>query len=266
MSIRWQSYAALGDSLSEGLEDPYPDGSMRGWTDRLAAHLAARHGEPIRFANFAIRGRLLTEILDEQVEPALALKPELVSLWGGGNDIMRPKVDVPDLLGRLDEAVARFRAAGSDVLLGTTMDSKGSPILEMTRPRAMELNLGVWQIARRHGAFVADTWSLTCLRDWRMWFEDRLHLSGEGHERVAQAALVALGLDPDRPDWDAPLAARPPMTRRDRLEWNYVWARDYLRPWLGRRIRGTSSGDGRGPKYPDWVLVSATGRVAGTAE
>ncbi len=90
----WRRYVAMGDSLTEGLVDPYPDGSPRGWADRFAGHLAAAAGEPLQYANLAIRGRLLRPIIAEQLEPALALKPDVVSLWGGGNDIMRPRVDV----------------------------------------------------------------------------------------------------------------------------------------------------------------------------
>lgn len=266
MSTPWQSYAALGDSLTEGLEDELPDCTYRGWADRLAGHLARRNGRPLQYANFAIRGRLLGQIIDEQVEPALALKPDLISLWGGGNDFLRPKADAGALLGQLDDTVARFRAIGSEVLLGTGVDCKGSPILELTRPRTMEFNLGVWTIARKHGARVVDCWAMKSLRDWRMWHADRLHLNAEGHERVSQAALVALDLEPDRPDWDAPLEAAAPLTRRERAAWNYTWARDHVRPWVGRRIRRTSSGEGRTAKHPRWVTVSPESDGVETAQ
>ena len=46
----WQRYVALGDSLTEGLEDTNADGSYRGWADRLAQHLADRNGAPVEYA------------------------------------------------------------------------------------------------------------------------------------------------------------------------------------------------------------------------
>lgn len=266
MSTPWQRYVALGDSLTEGLEDLRPDGSYAGWADRLAGHLATRAGQPIEYANLAIRGRLLGQILDEQVEPALALEPDLVSLWGGGNDMLRPNIDLDGLLGRLDAAVAKLRAAGSDVLMGLGFDCKGSPILELTRNRTAVFNLGVWTIARRHGAFVTDIWNLGSLRDWRMWHDDRLHLSPEGHERVAQAALVALGQEPSDPDYTVPLPPAPAKTRRETLAWNYAWARDHAAPWIGRRIRRTSSGAGRTAKHPSYVTVSPAPSADRTAQ
>ncbi|MFZ1410397.1 MAG: SGNH/GDSL hydrolase family protein [Micropruina sp.] len=252
----WTSYVAIGDSITEGLADALPDGRMRGWADRLAQHLADRRGEPVRYANLAIRGRLLGQIIDEQLEPALALRPDLVSLWGGGNDMLRPGADPDALATKLEEAVARLRGEGIDVLLGIQVDCKDSPIIRLTRPASATFNANVWSLARRQGAHVMDVWSMRSLRDWRMWHEDRLHLNQAGHERVSQAALVGLGLAPDRLEWDAPLLAQAPMTRRQRAAWNYAWAREHAGPWIGRRVRRTSTGAGRTAKYPAYIDIS----------
>jgi lysophospholipase L1-like esterase len=242
--------------LTEGLADAYPDGRERGWADRLAQHLADRRGAPIAYANLAIRGRLLRPIVAEQVEPALALGPDLVSIWGAGNDLLRPNSDPDALAACLEAPVARLRARGIDVLLGTGIDCKGTPVLSTTRKRTAVYNANLWSLARRHGAFVLDAWGLRCLHDRRMWHDDRIHLSAEAHERVSQAALVALGLAPDRDDWDAPLPPVPPLSPGEWVAWNLRWGRVHLAPWIGRRLRGISSGDGRPPKHPAWVTVA----------
>ena len=88
------SYAAIGDSFTEGMGDERPDGTPRGWADLVAAALAHAAGEPIGYANLAIRGRLLAPILDEQLPAATALRPQLLSINGGGNDILRPRVSI----------------------------------------------------------------------------------------------------------------------------------------------------------------------------
>ncbi|MCW3158214.1 SGNH/GDSL hydrolase family protein [Micropruina sonneratiae] len=251
---RWRRYVAIGDSLTEGLVDPYPNGEPRGWADRFAQHLADAAGESIDYANLAIRGRLLRPIIAEQLEPALALQPELVSLWGGGNDILRPRADVDAITAELERAVVRLREAGVDVLLGTGIDAKGSPLLDLTRSRTALFNANVWSIARRHGAFVIDVWGMRCLKHWGMWFDDRLHFNSIGHERVSQAALVAVGL-PASDGWDDPLPELPAKTRREWLDWQLSWARQHAGPWLGRRIRRTSSGAGRSAKLPEYVAV-----------
>ena len=253
---RWRSFVALGDSMTEGLQDLDPNGVPIGWADRFAQHLANRAGEPIRYANLAIRGRLLGQILAEQVEPALALKPDLVSLWGGGNDMLRPSADPDEMAADVERAVIRFREAGADVLLGLGSDPRDSPVIKLTRPRVAVYNLNLVGIARAHGAHLVDGWNLAAVRDWRMWHEDRLHLTPAGHELIAQAALVSLGLAPSRPDWDTPLPPVPPLNFRESLDWNLVWGRDHLAPWLGRRLHHTSSGAGRTAKYPDYIQVA----------
>ena len=266
-SSHWHRYAALGDSFTEGLWD-VPDGEppartelvspaleCRGWADLLAGHLAERlagdPGEPFRYANLAVRGRLLGPILREQLPTAMELKPDLVSLIGGGNDLLRPAAD-PDRLARdLERAVVDLRTAGIDVLLGTGMDVKDSPLVRRSRNRVAVMNAHVWSIARRHGAHVLDLWGMRSLRDWRMWAPDRIHLTTEGHRRVGQGALVALGLEPDDDAWDDPLAPLPPLPRLTQVQADVDWWRAHAYPWATRRLRGRSSGDLRGPKRPE---------------
>ncbi|NYI59496.1 lysophospholipase L1-like esterase [Cellulomonas soli] len=269
--VRWSRYVAIGDSFSEGLWDapghpagphiplPPADAPLRGWADQLAMHLSQRRtaaGQPpLEYANLAIRGRLLRPILREQVPVALDLRPDLVSLVGGGNDILRPSVDVDRLARDLEAGVARLRAAGIDVLLGTGMDAAGSPLVRATRARVGVFNAHVWSIARRHGAYVLDLWGMRSLSDWRMWSDDRIHLTKDGHARVAQAALVGLGLAPDVPDWDEPPAPLPPVPRLAQVRDDARWAKVHLYPWATRRLHGTSSGAARTAKRPEATPV-----------
>ncbi|UZN04067.1 SGNH/GDSL hydrolase family protein [Cellulomonas sp. S1-8] len=259
---RWTRYVACGDSFSEGLWDA-PDGvdaPLRGWADQLASHLSQRRTAaglaPLEYANLAVRGRLMRPILTEQVPAALALEPDLVSIIGGGNDILRPSVDVDRVAADLERVVAAVRARGVDVLLGTGFDARKSPLVRTTRARVGVYSAHVWSIARRQGAFVLDPWGMRSLVDWRMWSEDRIHLTTQGHTRVAQAALVALGLPPDRTDWDDPLAPLPPVPTMEQARANARWLREHAYPWATRRLRRQSSGDRRGPKRPDPTPVA----------
>ncbi|ADG73596.1 lipolytic protein G-D-S-L family [Cellulomonas flavigena DSM 20109] len=253
---RWTRYVACGDSFSEGLWDA-PDGQdapLRGWADQLASHLSRRRTaagrEPLEYANLAVRGRLMRPILTEQVPAALELGPDLVSIIGGGNDILRPSVDVERVAADLERVVAHVRSQGVDVLMGTGFDTHDSPLVRATRPRVGIFTAHVWSIARRHGAYVLDMWGMRSLHDWRMWADDRIHLTTPGHTRVAQAALVALGLPPDRADWDDPLAPLPPVPRLERARADARWLREHAYPWATRRLRGRSSGDLLAAKRP----------------
>jgi len=254
--VPWTRYLALGDSFTEGLWD-LPEGTphdapgvrLRGWADRLAEALSSRRvaaGQaPLEYANLAIRGRLVRPIVREQLPAALAYSPDLVSLVAGGNDILRPKVDIDDISAVIDDAVGRLRAAGADVLMATGFDVSGNPIVELTRGRVGQFNANLWSIARKHDAHVLDLWGMRSLHDLRLWADDRIHLRPEGHRRVAQAALVALGLVPDDGLWDVPMSGRGPVPWRERASSDAQWARDHLLPWATRRLRAQSSGDER---------------------
>lgn len=253
-SVRWARYIAMGDSFSEGLWDPYPDAPdvQRGWADNLAAALSARRiaaGEaPLEYGNLAIRGRKLRPIIDEQLQVTIDAQPDLVSLVAGGNDILRASADLDAISAALEDAVVALRASGADVLMGTGF--KAGAALSWTNGRTGIFNANVWSIARRHGAHVLDLWGMRSLADLRLWSEDRIHLTPEGHQRVANAALVALGLEPDDAAYDNPLDAAPPAAFRDAARANAAWMRQHVGPWVKRRLTGTSSGDGRSAKWP----------------
>lgn len=241
----WGRYVAIGDSLSEGLEDARPDGTYRGWADRLAERLAGRaydDGRSFEYGNLAVRGRLMADIALRQADEALELEPDLVSIWGGGNDCLRIGVDLDQVSTLLEEAVIRIRATGADVLMSTTTYVKGAPIVSLAHPKAAELTANIYTIAARHDCYVTDVWGLKALRDWRMWADDRIHLSSLGHRLVAQRAYAALGFPVAGTTFD-PLPAQPVVRLADQARGHVTWARSYLLPWVGRRIRGRSSGD-----------------------
>ncbi|WP_171163770.1 SGNH/GDSL hydrolase family protein [Streptomyces sp. I05A-00742] len=245
------SYAAVGDSFTEGVGDPGPGDSFIGWADRLAVLLADQQEEhTFRYANLAVRGRLLDQIVEEQVPRAKELAPGLVTFCAGGNDILRPGSDPDDVAERYEAAVADLRASVGTVLVCTGFDTRDVPVLKHLRGKIATYTAHVRAIADRHDCPVLDLWSLRSVQDRRAWSDDRLHLSPDGHTRVALRAAQVLGLsvpaDPDQP-WPAEGQRTPAEVRRD----NIHWAREHLVPWIGRRLRGESSGDHVEPKRPD---------------
>jgi lysophospholipase L1-like esterase len=247
------SYVAIGDSFTEGLDDPWgtADGCFRGWADRVAEAFAARD-DSFRYANLAVRGRKLDAIVAEQVPRALELAPELVSLAGGTNDVLRPRVDLDALGSVFEGAVRSLRANGSQVVLFQSVDpTPRSRVIASTLPRIKALTTMVEEIAERHSCILVRLWGAPVFAHPKVWSADRLHLSSQGHARVAGAVLEALGLGD--PSWAADLGPYDVVPRRQRLYDDIGWARHHLAPWVARRLRGTSSGDGRTGKYPDLV-------------
>jgi len=245
----WSRYVAIGDSFTEGIGDPEPQspGGFRGWADRVAEVLG-EGTDDFAYANLAIRGRLLQQILDEQIEPALELRPDLVTISAGGNDIIRPNTDPDDVAERLEGGVARLRSDGATVVLFNGPDIGMTPVLGRVRGKVAIYNENLRAIASRHDLVVADMWALRELKDPRMWAPDRLHFSPIGHNTIARMVLDALGVDNDlEPYSPEPLPPRP--WRQARVD-DIGWAREYLVPWVIRRIRHQSSGDGISPKRP----------------
>ncbi|MFF7631597.1 SGNH/GDSL hydrolase family protein [Kitasatospora sp. NPDC008050] len=250
---RFTSYVAVGDSFTEGMCDELrPDGHYRGWADRLAACLAAEVAPAgFRYANLAVRGKLIGQIRDEQLAPAVAAGAELVTLAGGLNDVLRPGCEIEAVRAQLGEAAGRLLATGATVVLFTSTDPTrrmaGSARL---LPAIRELRDFVEELGDHPRVAVVDLFAATCFDDRRLWAEDRLHLSAEGHRRVAEAVRQALGRPPAF-DWRAPLPPAAPAGRAARIRGDLRWLRIHVLPWLGRRLTGRSSGDGRPPKQPE---------------
>jgi lysophospholipase L1-like esterase len=245
----YASYVAIGDSFTEGLADPDPRGGYRGWADRLAEHLSALDGG-LRYANLAVRGKLLRQVVADQVPRAVELAPDLITFSAGGNDLLRPRTDPDALATIIDDATRRLRGTGADVVLFTSFDTRDVPVLRRIRGKMAMYNLHVHAIAARHGCRLVDLWSMRSMLDPQAWAEDRLHLSAEGHRRVGLAVCEALGV-PVTADWRDPwpVVPRPDWlaSRRSDLQ----WMRTYLVPWIQRRLQGRSSGDDVAAKRPD---------------
>lgn len=246
----WSRYVAIGDSFTEGIGDPElrSPGGNRGWADRTAEVLASK-SQDFAYANLAIRGRLLDQIVDEQVEPALALRPDLVSISAGGNDIIRPGSDPDDVAQRLEVTIERLRSDGATVVLFNGPDIGMTPVLRRARGKVAIYNENLRALAQRQDAIIADMWALRELKDPRMWAPDRLHFSPVGHNTIARMVLESLGVENDL----APFEPEPLPTvswRQARVD-DIGWAREYLVPWVIRRIRHQSSGDGISAKRPE---------------
>ncbi|MFI2315491.1 GDSL family lipase [Streptomyces sp. CB00072] len=242
LNASYTSLVAVGDSFTEGMSDLLPGGTYRGWADVLAARLAVR-SPGFRYANLAVRGKLIGQIVDEQVEAAASLRADVVTLVGGLNDTLRPKCDMGMVRGRLEEAVERLAPTCEQLVLMRSPGRSG-PVFDRFRPRVEALFALIDDLAGQHGAVVVDLYSAPSIADPRMWDVDRLHLTTEGHRRVAEAVWQTLGL-PAELDWRTRMPATAPPRWAARRTEDIRFARQHLGPWIGRRLTGRSSGDGR---------------------
>ena len=264
VELPWSRFVALGDSFTEGVGDPDADspGGLRGWADRFAEVLGGFSGE-FSYANLAVRGKLIQQVAEEQVDAALDLRPDLISVCAGGNDVIRPGTDPDEVAARLDRIVERLSETGATIVLFTGVDVAFQPVFRSIRGKVAIFNENVRKVAQRYDCVVVDQWAIEELQDSRYWAGDRLHLNALGHHTIARAALDALNVPHDLAPLDPPpLPAR--TWRRARTE-DVVWAREHLVPWVIRRIRHVSSGDHVLPKRPQAAAVRAA-RHGGAAE
>lgn len=257
----WKRYVAIGDSSTEGLDDPDGNGGYRGWADRLAQRIAEAQGS-VEYANLAVRGRQTHEIRREQLPAALALGPDLATVVGGMNDLLRPRFDLEQIVRDLEVMYSTLAGAGATVVTFTLPSpGPGMPLAKLLQPRIARFNRGVRAAARRGGARVLDLAAHPVASDPRLWSEDKLHANSAGHERIAAGLAWTLEIAGTDRSWaDAlPRARRRPLS--EAMVADAAWMRTHLAPWVVRRIRGTTSGDGVHPKYPQPMVVHAEAKT-----
>jgi lysophospholipase L1-like esterase len=255
----WQRYVAIGDSSTEGLDDPDGAGGYRGWADRLAGHLAAAQGS-VEYANLAVRGRTTVRILEEQLAPALRLRPDLMTVATGVNDLLRPAFDADEVAGNLEQMLVASTAQGVTTVTVTWPDpARLHPVARLITGRVGRLNDAIRAAASRTGALVLDLARHPVAGDPRLWSEDRLHANARGHERIAAALAHLLELPGHDEGWVSPLVPPMPPTApaARRLRQDAIWLRRHAAPWALRRLRRRASGDEVGPKRPEPRPVAA---------
>jgi lysophospholipase L1-like esterase len=247
----FRRYVAIGDSSTEGLEDPDGNGGYRGWADRLAQHIADGQDEPLEYANLAIRGMRMKEIRTGQLDDALAMSPDLLTVFGGVNDLIAGPCNFDSIRADCVIIFGQARRQGTTVLTFTMPDPTAiNPLGKYWRERAAKLNDIIRSEAENHGVLVMDFEQYSVAEDPRLWFEDHLHGNELGHQMVAAALAWRLGIDGFDEGW-AELEGQPAWPRgRQKLRGDIEWARDYVAPWLGKGIRGIRQGRGIQRKRP----------------
>ncbi|GIH25773.1 lysophospholipase [Acrocarpospora phusangensis] len=258
-------YVALGDSQTEGLGDGDDATGLRGWADRLAEQLAVT-SPALQYANLAVRGQTSAQIHAGQLEPALALRPDLATVVSGVNDMLRRRFDADEVAGHLEAMFAALTAQGARVATVTFPDvARITPLARPISARVTALNDRIRAAAARHGVAVAETSVHDVVTDPRLWSSDRLHASPLGHARIAAAIAHALQLPGSDDSWTHPLPPVRTPTGLGAAAVEVRWAATFLGPWLGRRLRGRSSGDGRTAKRPELLPLSVPGSPGGPA-
>ncbi len=172
-----------------------PDGDHRGWADRLAMLLAYARtgGERFRFANFAVRSRRVRHVIDEQIPRALALRPDLVSVLIGANDLVKWNADPARLAQTLGGGIRSLRGSGCDVLLVTPFLPRRR-IARLLARRFAAFSAELRDLAADTGSMLLDLEAHPAIGDLELWAQDGVHLRTQGHRLLAYRAAEVLGV------------------------------------------------------------------------
>lgn len=191
-----------GDAPSEGLFDPMG----RGYVTLIEALLTATYPDrALRVVNVGTSGHTVRDLASRWDRDVLALKPEVLSVCIGINDVWRqfdsprqPELAVPlaEYERTYDALLARTRPHVKTLVLMTPF------FIEPSRQDAMRARMDAYgavvkTLAAKHDAVFVDTQAafdraLTHLHSASLAW-DRIHPNQAGHMILARAWLTAVG-------------------------------------------------------------------------
>jgi lysophospholipase L1-like esterase len=246
----YSRYVAIGDSQTEGLWDGDDAVGFLGFADRLAALVNSLY-PGLEYANLAIRGKLVADVLREQVPQALAMGPDLITVCVGMNDVIQPGRSFGRALTDLEYVYAALAESGATVLTTTFPNvAQFLPLGRLVSGRLARINNAIRAAADQHDFRLVDLYNAASMRDLDTWDVDRVHASTKGHILFAAAAAEALNLPGSNHHWAEASGSPTRLGFRDRTYGQLRWTREKFMPWVWRRLRGKSSADGRLPKRP----------------
>jgi lysophospholipase L1-like esterase len=188
------TYVAMGDSFTAG------QGSGEGerWADRIATALRVVN-PALTYRNLAADGAPSAAVL-EQVPAAIELRPDLVTVICGANDVLL--TSRPDIAGyeeRFSEILERLGDAVPEAAILTATAPESWHFMEL-RPRTKarlvkalsDLNSVTRMVAARHCVPCLNVAGHPGLTDRANFSADGLHPSAQGHERAAQEIALSL--------------------------------------------------------------------------
>ena len=182
---------------------------------------------------------------------ALAMRPDLITVCVGMNDITRPGLLFDRALADMDLLHERLVQSGATVVTTTFPDiARIVPVGRMMTSRMLRIERVHRHGGRPHGFRLVDLYRAPSMSQPDTWSDDRVHGSTKGHILFAAAAAEALNLPASNHDWAQPGPAAVEETLRSRAHSQLLWTKNMLAPWLWHHARGKSSGDGRVPKRP----------------
>jgi lysophospholipase L1-like esterase len=198
--VPWTRYVAIGDSTVEGLGDTVDGFPPGGWPKRVADGLKAVN-PAIEFFNLGKRYLTARQIRETQLTRALELKPDLVAMVAGGNDMLSDKFLPEKTAAELELMITELLGVGATVYICSMWDAIRAPVLpeqvkDLLRDRFYALNATIRGVALRHaddpGLVFDDVEGHNAALEARNYSSDCQHLNSRGFAVMAAAVLERL--------------------------------------------------------------------------
>ena len=199
----WRRFAAIGDSIAEGIGEPSPGYPDQPWIDRIAAELEDAAGpcaEPavFEYRNFGLHDTRTAQVRATQLEPACEFAPELVMVACGGADALSRGYDADAVEEQLRAIVARLLEYGAEVITVSMFDGSYSPVVpeqlrEGLRVRLHDLSARSRRIAGDFGTIHVDFTDHPATPDPDMYSADGRHGTRRAHAIAAAGTVRRLG-------------------------------------------------------------------------
>lgn len=187
----WKRFVAIGDSITEGYGmDPVEGVEHLPWAERVAR--ALREGQPdLLFVNLARRNLMAAQIREQQLERALALDPDLVTITAGPNDLLDPEFGRERIERDLDVLIAPLAETEATLVMFTYMNITETGLFPpdgatWLRRRMETLHDATRVVAERYGALLFDLWSRPETGNPGFFSADLQHANARGQLYVAE--------------------------------------------------------------------------------
>lgn len=193
---RWRRFAALGDSLTEGIGDDVAGYVRTPWVAAVATALKGLHPD-FSFLNLGQRALTTRQIRETQLQPALEFKPDLASVLAGGNDLFATKFE-PDAVERdLEAMVVALKDTGATVFISAMLNITRSGLYpqaanDFLLPRLTAIREICRSVAERHDPIFFDYFDHPMAADTSIYSADLQHVNMKGQSLFAEAYLRGL--------------------------------------------------------------------------
>ncbi|MDA1644587.1 SGNH/GDSL hydrolase family protein [Bacillus thuringiensis] len=189
----WQRFVAIGDSFTEGIGDEVEGIALKSWVDYFVQLCV----NDIEYANFAKRGLVTKEIRSQQLEKALAFKPDLVSLIAGANDVLKGRWNLQTYRNDMEFMIDKLSQTGADIMIANLPDFTvrlpfSSEKKQILKEQLLEANDVIRSLSREYKLHLVDFWSHPLVNDNTLWSTDLIHPNSKGYVKVAELIFNSL--------------------------------------------------------------------------